>query len=81
MIVLEYWSKNIEEYFHLNNPDKNNTSDKSTAQNGKNATNVIVKHVNSMRQVMIGPQDIFIESENERVKQSVCINQLIRENI
>ena len=41
----------------------------------------MVKHVNSMEQGMIGPQEKLIESENERVKQSICIYQLIRENI
>ena len=43
--------------------------------------NSMVKHVNSMEQVMIGIQEKFIESENERLKQEICIGQLIQENI
>ena len=41
----------------------------------------IVEHVNYMEQGTIGIQEKFIESENERVNQSILINQLIRENI
>ena len=36
-------------------------------------------HVNSMEQGMIGPQEKFIESENDRFKQSINIDQLIQE--
>ena len=43
--------------------------------------NSMVKHVKSMEQGMIGPQEKFIESDNERVKQSIRIDQLIQENI
>ena len=48
LIVLDYWSKKIEEYFHLCNPDNINISDKSTTQDATNIINSIVKHVNSM---------------------------------
>ena len=48
LIVLDYWSNNIEEYFHLRNPDNINLSEKSTTQNVKNALDSMVKHVNSM---------------------------------
>ena len=41
----------------------------------------MVKHANYMEQGMIGFQEKFIELENYRVKQSICIDQLIRKNI
>ena len=41
----------------------------------------MVKNVNSMEQVIIGLQEKFIESENDRVKQLIGIDQLIWENI
>ena len=47
----------------------------------KNAINTMVKHVKSMEQGMIGIQEKFIESENERVKQYISIDKLIWENI
>ena len=46
-----------------------------------NVMNSMVKNVNSMEQGMIGLQDKFIESGNDRLKKSICIDQLIRENI
>ena len=81
LIVLYYWSKNIEEYFHLHNPDNINLPEKYTTQDVKNVMNRMVKHVNSMEQVMIVIQENFIESDNERVKKSIRMDQLIRENI
>ena len=81
IIVLDCWSKNIEEYFHLRNTDNINISDKYTTQDVTNVMNIILKHANSMKQGMIGLQGKFIESENERLKQSICIYQLTRENI
>ena len=81
LIVLDYWSKKIEEYFHLHNPDNIILSEKSTTRDVKILINSMVKHVNSIEQGMIGLQDKFIESENERFKQSVRIDQLIQENI
>ena len=41
----------------------------------------MVKHINSMEQSMIGIQEKFIELDNERVKKSICIDQLTQENI
>ena len=41
----------------------------------------MVKHVNYMEQGTIGLQEKFIELDNERVKQLIRIDQLIRENI
>ena len=38
----------------------------------------MVKHVKSMGHGMIGIQEKFIESENERFKQSIRIDQLFR---
>ena len=43
--------------------------------------NSMVKHVNSMKQGMIQLQDKFIESENERLKQPISIDQLVQEII
>ena len=45
-------------------------------------TNVIkytVKHVNSVEQVIIGLQENLISSDNDSLKQSICIDQLIQE--
>ena len=81
LIVLDYWSKNIEQYFHLRDPDNTNISEKYTTQYVKNVMNIMVNHVNSTEKGMIGLQEKFIESENERLKQSICIYQLIPENI
>ena len=53
LIVLEYWSKNIEEYFHLHNPDNINLYEKSTTQDMTNIVNSMVKHFKSMEQGMI----------------------------
>ena len=69
LIVLDYWSNNIEEYFHLRNPDNINLSDKYTTQDVTNLMKSMVNRVNSMEQDMIGIQDNFIELENERVNQ------------
>ena len=69
LIVLEYWSKKIEEYFHLSNPDNINLSEKPTAQDVTNIINTVVNYVNSMEQDMILIQYKFIESDNDRVKQ------------
>ena len=41
----------------------------------------MVKHFNSMEQGMLGLQEKFTESENERVEQSIFIDELITENI
>ena len=68
-IVLDRWSKNIEEYFHLRKPDNINLSNKYTTQDVKILIDVMVKHVNFMEQVIIGIQENIIESENERLKQ------------
>ena len=43
--------------------------------------NTMVKHFNSMEQGMLGLQEKFTESENERVEQSIFIDELITENI
>ena len=72
LIFLGCRSKKIEEYSHLCNPDNINLSEKSTTQDVTNIMNSMVKHVNSMKQVTIGLQEKFIESENERL-----INQLV----
>ena len=45
------------------------------------AMNTMVKYFNSMEKSMIALQEKFIEAENERVKQSIRIDQLIWENI
>ena len=79
--ALEYCSKNIEEYFHLRNPDKINLSDESITQDVKTVMNIMVKHVNYMEQGMIGLQYKLIESDNERVNQQICIYQPIGEKI
>ena len=57
IMVLDYWSNNIEEDFHLRNPDNINLSDKSTTQGVKNVMNNMVIHVKSMEQGMMEPQD------------------------
>ena len=41
----------------------------------------MVNHVNYMTQGMIVLQEKFIGSDNESLKQSICINQLIQENV
>ena len=64
LIVLDYWSKKIKEYFHLRKPDNINLSDKYTTQDVTNVIKIVVNHVNSMEQGMIGLQENFIESEN-----------------
>ena len=56
LIVLEYWSNNIEEYFQLRKPNNINLYDKSTAQDVTNAMNTMVKHANYMEQGIIGLQ-------------------------
>ena len=81
LVVLDHWSNKIEEYFHLVNPDNNNLSEKYTTQDVKNVISSMVNHVNSMEQGIIVLQDKFIESKNERLKQSVRIDQFIQENI
>ena len=43
--------------------------------------NTMVKHVKYMEQGMIGLQEKFIESKNDRLKQSISIYQMILENI
>ena len=53
LVVLDFWSKNIEEYFYLRNPANINLYEKSTTQDVKNVMNSMVKHVNSMEQGMI----------------------------
>ena len=73
LIVLDYWSNKIEEDFHLCNSDCIKLSEKSTTQNVTNVLNIMVKHVKSMEQGMIELQEKFIESGNERVKQSISI--------
>ena len=42
-----------------------------------NVMNTIVNHFKYKEQVMIGPQERFIELDNEREKQSICMDQLI----
>ena len=69
LIVLDYWWKNIEEYFRLFNPNNINLNEKSTTQDVTNAMNRKVKHVNSMEQSMLVIQEKFIEYDNDRVKQ------------
>ena len=48
LIVLDYWPKKIEEYFHLRDPGNVNLSEKSTAQDVKILINIMLKHVNFM---------------------------------
>ena len=43
--------------------------------------NSMVKHVRSMEQGMIGIQENFTELDNERLNQTILIDQLIQENI
>ena len=45
----------------------------------KNAINTMVNNVNYMEQYMIGIKYKFIESDYEKVKQYVNIDELIRE--
>ena len=40
--------------------------------------NTTVKHANSMEHGTIGVQRKFIELDNERSKQSICIDELIQ---
>ena len=81
LIILKYWSNNIEETFRLRNPDNNNISNKSTTQDLTNVMNATVNHVNYMGKFMIVLQEKFIGSDNERLKKSICIYQLVQENI
>ena len=53
LIVLEYWSKNIEEYFHQHNPNIIYLSEKDTTQDVTNVMNRMEEHVNSMDQGMV----------------------------
>ena len=69
LILIGYWSNNIEEYFHIYKPDNNNKSEKYITHNMKNTMNTMVKHVGSMEQGMVGLQEKFIEWENERINQ------------
>ena len=69
LIVLDYCSKNIEEYFHLRKPENIYLSEKYATKYVKNNMNTMVNHLNSMEQGMIGIQEKFIELENERLKQ------------
>ena len=48
LIVLDCWSKNIEEYFHLRNTNNINISDKYTTQDVTNVMNTMVNHFKSM---------------------------------
>ena len=48
LIVLDYWSKKIEEDFHLRNHDNINISEKSTTQYMINVMNRMMKHFNSI---------------------------------
>ena len=81
LIILDYCSKNIEEDFHLHSSENIYLSEKYAAKDLKNLMNTTVKHVNSMEQGMVGIQEKLIESDNERVKQSISIDKLIWENI
>ena len=81
LIVLGCWSKRIEEYFHIRNPNNINLSEKSTTQYVNILINSMVKHVKYVVKIMIGIQENFIESDNYRLKQSIRIYQLIQENI
>ena len=53
LIVLGYWSKNIEVYSRLCNPDNINQCEKPKTHNVKNEINSMVKHVKYMEQGMI----------------------------
>ena len=81
LIILDYCSKKIEEDFNLHNPGRIYLSDKYTTRDVRNIINIMINHINSMEQGMIGLKGEFIESENYRVNQSIRIYQLIRENI
>ena len=81
LIVLGYWWNNIQEGFHLRNPANINPSDSYTAQDGTSFIFTMVKRVNYMEQVVIRRKEKFVYSENERVKESIRIDQLIQENI
>ena len=78
LIVPEYWLNKVEEYFCLRNPGNINLSELLTAHNVTNPINTTVKHVNSTEQGMVVLQKKFVESKNERLKQSICIDELIR---
>ena len=69
LLVVDYWSKKIEENFHLNNPGNIILSDKFTTQDVTYVMITMVKNRNSMEQGMTGLQDNFIESVNEREKK------------
>ena len=81
LIVIGYLPRNVEGYFHLPNPNKINLSETSTTQDATNVMKSMVNHVNSTEQGMIVTQEKLIESYNERLKKSICIDQLIREII
>ena len=53
LIVLGYWSKKTEEYFHRHNSDNINLCDKSTTQDVTNVLTIILNNVNYMEQGMI----------------------------
>ena len=53
IIVLDYWSNNIEEDFHLRNPNNIYIFEKPTTKDVTDLMNVMVKHVKYMEQVMI----------------------------
>ena len=55
LIVLKFWLKNIEEDFHIYNPE-NNLSEIYTTQNLTNTMNNMVNTVNYMEKVIIGLQ-------------------------
>ena len=60
LIVIDYWSKNTEKYFHLRNPDTSHLAETSTTQDVTTLIITTVKHVNYMEQGMTGLQDKFI---------------------
>ena len=68
LIILDYWSNNIEEHFHLRYPDNIYIYEKSTTHDVPNIMNTMANHVHSMEQGIISLQDKFIELENNRVK-------------
>ena len=53
IIVLDYWSNNIEEDFHLRNPNNIYIFEKTTTKDVTDSMNIMVKHVKYMEQVMI----------------------------
>ena len=81
LIFLDCWSKNIEEDYNLRNPDNIDISEKSKTKDVTNVIHSMVRNFNSREQGTIGLQEKFIELENQRLKQSMCIDQLIQENI